>query len=303
MRIGVIGIGDICKKAYLPILAVREDVELVLCTRNPKTIDVLKKIYKISEGYNNIEDLIKSGIDCAMIHSSTDSHFKFAKILLENNIPIYIDKPVSYNYEDALELNKISKQNKTRIMVGFNRRFVPKIKEVNEIGKPDIIIMQKNRFNLPDENERIFIVDDFIHVVDTIRFLMKKEHTSLDVKYKKDERGLLNIILTLSNEETTAIGIMNRDNGATEENIEYMSSGKKIYISSLVKTIKLEENNKSIEEFGDWIPTLYKRGFEGIIDEFISSVKENRESSIPFEDSLVTHKICEEIIEEIKKIH
>ncbi|MGL4741658.1 MAG: Gfo/Idh/MocA family protein, partial [Sarcina sp.] len=282
-------------------LTAKEGIELVLCTRKKETIDMVKKKYRINEGYTDIKKLIDSGIDCAMIHSSTNSHFEFAKILLEHKIPIYIDKPISYSYEDALQLNEISKKYNTRIMVGFNRRFAPKVKELKEVGNPDIIIMQKNRFNLPDINERVFIVDDFIHVIDTIRFLMEKEYDTLDVKYKKDERGLLNIILTLSNEMTTAIAIMNRDNGITEEHIEYMSSGKKIYVDSLVKVTKLEANNKQIEEFGDWVSTLYKRGFEGIINEFISSIEEDRESCISFEDSLATHKLCEDLIEIIKK--
>ena len=33
MKIAIIGIGDIAKKAYLPVLSTREDVELVLSHR------------------------------------------------------------------------------------------------------------------------------------------------------------------------------------------------------------------------------------------------------------------------------
>ena len=31
MRIGIIGIGDICKKAYLPVITLRNDIEIILC--------------------------------------------------------------------------------------------------------------------------------------------------------------------------------------------------------------------------------------------------------------------------------
>lgn len=34
MRIGIIGLGDIAQKAYLPVLSKKEGIELVLCTRN-----------------------------------------------------------------------------------------------------------------------------------------------------------------------------------------------------------------------------------------------------------------------------
>lgn len=300
MKIGVIGIGGICKKAYLPVLTTRDDIELVLCTRNQNTINEIKNKYRIKEGYTSIDELINSGIDGAIINSATPSHFQIAKKLLENSIPVYIDKPISLNYEDGEKLLKLSKENNTRLMVGFNRRFVPKVKDLKENGNPDIIIIEKNRFNLPNKDVRVFVYDDFIHVVDTVRFLMGQPHTSMSVKYKKDNRGLLNIVLTLSNECTTAIAIMNRDNGCNEETIEYMSSGKKKVVTSLAKTTTLTTDGITTEEFGDWVPTLYKRGFESIIDEFISGLKENRDFKISFEDSLISHKICEDIIESIK---
>ena len=299
MRIGIIGIGDICKKAYLPVLTARGDIDLVLGTRNTKTIDEIKSKYRINEAYTNIEDLIKSGIDGVMVHSSTDSHFKICKTLLENKIPVYVDKPISYDYKEAEELYELSKKNNTKIMVGFNRRYVPKVKELKELGNPDIIIMEKNRVNLPGET-RVFVFDDFIHVVDTVRFLMGADYTDMTVKYKKDSRGLINVVLTLSNENTTAIAIMNRDNGAVEETIEYMASGKKSVVTSLVKTTKFENNKISTEEFGDWTPTLYKRGFENVIEEFIGFIKDNNNSNKYIEDALKTHKICEDIVNYIE---
>lgn len=38
MKVAMIGLGDIAQKAYLPVLAQWPDIELVLCTRNPKSI-------------------------------------------------------------------------------------------------------------------------------------------------------------------------------------------------------------------------------------------------------------------------
>ncbi|MGL4992213.1 MAG: Gfo/Idh/MocA family protein [Sarcina sp.] len=301
MRIGVIGIGNICKKAYLPVLATRDDIELVLCTRNQDTLKEMQSKYRIKEGFTSIDELIDSKIDGAIINTSTISHFEIAKKLLENGIPVYIDKPISLDYSDSKELYKIAKKYNTKIMVGFNRRFVPKVQELVNGKIPDLIIMQKNRFNLPNKDTRVFVYDDFIHVVDTVRFLMQGICKDIFIKYKKDERGLLNVVLTLSNENTTAIAIMNRDNGCNEETIEYMSSGEKKVITSLVKTTSLTKDNTITEEFGDWVPTLYKRGFEGIIDEFILGIKENRDFKISFEDSLISHKICEDIIKFIEK--
>lgn len=34
MKIGIIGLGDIAQKAYLPVITQRPDLALVFCTRN-----------------------------------------------------------------------------------------------------------------------------------------------------------------------------------------------------------------------------------------------------------------------------
>ena len=82
MRIGIIGIGDICKKAYLPVITLRNDIEIILCTRNTETLNEVKKTYRLSSAVESIQDLINSKIDVAFVHSSTESHFEICKTLI-----------------------------------------------------------------------------------------------------------------------------------------------------------------------------------------------------------------------------
>ncbi|EKY25426.1 Gfo/Idh/MocA family protein [Clostridium celatum] len=295
MRIGIIGIGDICKKAYLPVITLRNDIEIILCTRNTETLNEVKKTYRLSSAVESIQDLINSKIDVAFVHSSTESHFEICKTLIENKIHVYVDKPLCYTYAEVLELYNLSKNNNVKLMIGFNRRFCPKVRELHALGHADIIIMEKNRVNLPGDI-RTFIFDDFIHVIDTVRFLMMDDYTNFTVDFKTDKNLLNNVVLKLSNSTTTSLAIMNRDNGVTEETIEYMASGKKALVTSLVETTSYCNNNKSITSFGDWDNTLYKRGFVSIINEFLDAIKNNSKLPIDLEDSLKTHKLCEDIV-------
>ena len=73
-------------------------------------------------------------------------------------------------------------------MVGFNRRHAPMIKDLKRLGKADIIIIEKNRVNHPGK-PRIFVYDDYNNVT---------------VDYHKDEDGLKNVVVKLSNGRTTA---------------------------------------------------------------------------------------------------
>ncbi|GAA0827063.1 Gfo/Idh/MocA family protein [Clostridium tertium] len=295
MRLAIIGLGAIAKKAYLPILTVKEDVELLISTRNKAVLEEISNKYNIDRAYTNIENLLKEDIDAAIISTHADGHYEIAKKLIKQGISVYIDKPISFNFEEAKEIESLAKERNVIAMVGFNRRFCPKVKELKGRGKADIIVMQKNR-EYPPGDIRRFIVEDFIHVVDTLRFLMDEEVKNIDVNYLKDRNDLHNVVVTLKGNDTTAVGIMNRTAGITEENIEYMIKGNKYIVEDLVDTIEVNNSGRTKTSFGGWDTTLYKRGFEDIIDHFIESVKNKSIPNPSISDSVRTHEICENIV-------
>jgi virulence factor len=70
-------------------------------------------------------------------------------------------------------------------------------------------------------------------------------------------------------------------------------------VNSLVETTHYHNKEVSFSKFGDWEPTLYKRGFYQITEHFIDCVKNNKAPDPSIEDSLITHEICERIVEYI----
>jgi virulence factor len=299
MKIGIIGLGDIVKKAYLPVLSEKEGIELVVCTRNLDTLNRLSKKYRISEKVQTIEELIAKDINAAFVSTATEAHFEIAEKLLSNGINVYIDKPISMNFHETLRIGKLSKESGKIAMVGFNRRFIPRVNELKEHGKPSLIIMQKNRFAAPDSIRR-FVVEDFIHVVDTLRFLMGTDVKDVKVEYLKKGEILENLVIQLIGVGCIAIGIMIRNGGVTEEIIEYTTGQDKYVVNSLVETTHYHNKEVRISKFGDWESTLYKRGFYQIIDHFIDCVQNNRIPDPSIDDSLLTHEICERIVKYIE---
>ena len=300
MKVGIIGLGDIAQKGYLPVLTEKENIELILCTRNMDTLKKLSKKYRINQCVQTIDELIEKGIDAAFVSAATEAHFQIAEKLLTNGINVYIDKPVSLNFNETQKLVTLAKEKGLVTMVGFNRRFAPMIKRLKEHGKADIIIIQKNRFKFPDYTRRA-IVEDFIHVVDTLRFLMDSEVKDIKVRHLEKDNLLHNVVIQLTSEECTAIGIMNRNNGVTEEIIEYMTAENKFVVENFVETTEFHNKEKNITKFGDWEPTLYKRGFYQIVDHFLNCVENKLTPNPSIEDSLITHEICEKIVMMITK--
>ncbi|MFB4169083.1 Gfo/Idh/MocA family protein [Virgibacillus sp. JSM 102003] len=298
MKIGIIGLGDIAQKGYLPVLSEKEGIELVLCTRNKDTLNRLSEKYRINEKVLTVDELISTNIDAAFVSAATEAHFEIAEKLLKSGIPTYIDKPISMKLHETKKITELSKETNTLAMVGFNRRFIPKVKELKKHGKPSLILIQKNRFSLPDYIRR-FVAEDFIHVVDTLRFLM--DTTVLDVKVVSQKNGemLDQLIIQLIGEGCIAMGIMNRNGGVTEEIIEYSTGLDKYVVNNLTETTHYHNKEISIAKSGDWEPTLYKRGFYQIVDHFIDSAKNSKVPDPSIDDSLITHEICEGIVKQI----
>lgn len=295
MKIAIIGLGDIAKKAYLPVLSQKEGIELVLCTRNAATLNELARKYKIKESVQTVDELLQKNITAAFVSTATEAHFETAEKLLMNGIHVYIDKPISMNIKETKRIVNLSKESGKIAMVGFNRRFIPKVNELRNKGKASLILMQKNRFASPDSIRR-FVVEDFIHVVDTLRFLMNTTVLDVKVEYLKTGDMLDHIVIQLIGDGCTAIGIMNRNGGVTEEIIEYHTGHDKYVVNSLVETTHFHNKEVSISKFGDWEPTLFKRGFYQLVDHFIECVEHNKKPGPSIEDSLLTHEICEQIV-------
>ena len=204
MKIGLVGLGSIAKRAYLPILTQRADVEIILCTRNQETIDEIKAKYHLTQSSNTLEELIAHKPDAIFISAATNAHYELARKVLEAKIPLYLDKPISLNMKEIKVLSDYALKHQLIFMTGFNRRYVPVVKQVHDYGIPDLVIYQKNR-NLESDIPRRFIVEDFIHVIDTTRYLLQSEITDVLVHSKLEGHLLSHIVVQLKTKDNSAM--------------------------------------------------------------------------------------------------
>lgn len=299
MRIGIVGLGDIAQKAYLPVLALRRDVELILCTRNEETLKQLQKLYKVKEATTSVDELIAMKPDAIYVTVATSAHYAIAKKIIDAKIALHLDKPISFNRSEIDELSELAKKNNTIFMIGFNRRFVPLVKEVHDLGIPDLVIYQKNR-QLGSDVPRRMIVEDFVHVIDTTRYLLQKEVKEVRIQTKMKEDQVALILVHLITDSNSAICITNYSNGCQEEVIEVMHPFRKTTIKNLAAIEWFVDNELHTRLPNDWMPMLKKRGFEDLIDAFIEGLKNNIQV-ISIDDAYASHKIVDEIAQYIEK--
>ncbi|WP_418955843.1 Gfo/Idh/MocA family protein [Streptomyces tritici] len=293
MRIGCIGLGDIAQKAYLPVLATLPGTELHLQTRTPETLRRVGDTYHVpgTQRHADLDALLAAGLDAAFVHAPTDAHPAIVARLLDAGVPTYVDKPLAYELADSRRLVELAEKRGTGLAVGFNRRLAPGYAQCLDHPR-ELILMQKNRIGLP-EDPRTFVLDDFIHVVDTLRFLLPGPVEHTDVRARMRDGLLHHVVLQLSGDGFTALGIMNRLSGSTEEILEVSGQDTKRQVLNLAEVVD-HKGQPSVRRRGDWVPVARQRGIEQAVHLFLDDVRAGRTPSA--RDALLTHELCEDVV-------
>ncbi|MFI9741895.1 Gfo/Idh/MocA family protein [Streptomyces sp. NPDC052494] len=295
MKVGCIGLGDIAQKAYLPVLATLPGVALHLQTRTAATLDRVADAHHLpaAQRHRDLDSLLAAGLDAAFVHAPTAAHAEIAGRLIDAGVPTYVDKPLAYEYADSERIVELAEKRGVGLAVGFNRRLAPSYAQCAEHPR-ELILLQKNRIGLP-EDPRTFVLDDFIHVVDTLRFLLPGEIEHVDVRARIREGLMHHVVLQLSGDGFTAIGMMNRLNGSTEEILEVSGQDTKRQVLNLSEVVD-HKGQPTLRKRGDWVPVARQRGIEQAVLAFLDAVREGRPLSA--RDALLTHELCERVVRE-----
>lgn len=295
MKVGCIGLGDIAQKAYLPVLAALPGVELHLQTRTKTTLDRVAEIHRVPapQRHGDLDSLLAAGLDAAFVHAPTDVHPEITARLLQAGVPTYVDKPLAYEYADSERLVELAEARGVSLAVGFNRRLAPGYAQCLDHPR-ELILLQKNRVGLP-EDPRTLVLDDFIHVVDTLRFLLPGDVEHTDVRARIRDGLMHHVVLQLSGDGFTAIGMMNRMNGSTEEILEVSGQDTKRQVLNLADIVD-HKGQPTIRRRGDWVPVARQRGIEQAVLAFLDAVRDGR--TLSARDALATHELCERVVRE-----
>ncbi|GGU62219.1 oxidoreductase [Streptomyces albospinus] len=295
MKVGCIGLGDIAQKAYLPVLGARPGIELHLQTRNPATLQRVGDTYRLTgrQLHRDMDSLLAAGLDAAFVHAATEAHPEIVTRLVEAGVPTYVDKPIAYDIADTRRIVQLAEDRGVGLAVGFNRRYAPGYAQCREHPR-DLILMQKNRVGMA-EDPRTMVLDDFIHVVDTLRFLVPGDVDHIDVRARVRHGLMEHVVLQLSGDGFTAIGTMNRLSGSTEELLDVSGQDTRRQVVNMAEIVD-HKGQPTIRRRGDWVPVARQRGIEQIVLAFLDDVRAGRRISA--RDALRTHELCERVVRE-----
>lgn len=297
MKVGCIGLGDIAQKAYLPVLGAQPGLDLHLQTRTPATLDRVGDTLHLpgEQRHTTLDSLLAAGLDAAFVHAPTAVHPEIVARLLEAGVPTYVDKPLAYELADSERLVELAERRGVSLSVGFNRRYAPGYAQCLDHPR-ELILMQKNRVGLPEE-PRSMILDDFIHVVDTLRFLVPGPVDDVTVRARVEDGLLHHLVLQLGGDGFTALGVMNRLSGSNEEILEVSGQDSKRQVVNLAEVID-HKGQPTVRRRGDWVPVARQRGIEQAVLAFLDAVRAGKVLSA--RDALATHELCERVVRAVQ---
>ncbi len=295
-KIGVIGLGKIAQKAYLPVMSELQDqYEWHLTTRNKEKGERLQAKYNFSHLHQTLDQLIDEHPLAVFVHTPTETHAEIIQQLLLAGINVYVDKPISDDIEEVKRLYTLAESKNLMLTCGFNRRFAPFNQDLKAMEDKRMITVEKTREDTEQSvNKAVF--DLAIHSVDTALYLMDEavENTSSRLILQDDKLAQMYLEITGKNSQTRVV--TNMISGLNLEQSVVQTETKRAVVKDLSLLQKYTTSGIQQTARPDWEPNLVTRGFEPIIVAFLKAVSEKLENPISPESSILSHETCYKIV-------
>lgn len=175
IRIGIICPSEIAIRRFMPALEKIEEIEYVgvaypslvdwnnaseenIDLEYKKAIEFKNKYGgKIFNGYRNLVE--SNEIDAVYIPLPPALHYKWAKLALENNKHVFLEKPSTTSYNDTSDLIKLAKYKNLALHENYMFQYHNQIRTIKEIIDSNIIgeiRLIRTNFGFPKRDENDF---------------------------------------------------------------------------------------------------------------------------------------------------
>jgi UDP-2-acetamido-3-amino-2,3-dideoxy-glucuronate N-acetyltransferase len=120
--------------------------------QDQKILTEFSSSYPEVKVFTDTKKAIIEDFDGFIVATPAETHFSIAEYLLKNKKNVLVEKPLSLNTEDAIQLKNLAKKNQVNLMVGHVLLFHPAIRKIKElidngrIGR--LQYLYSNRLNL-----------------------------------------------------------------------------------------------------------------------------------------------------------
>lgn len=297
LRVGVVGLGGIAQKAWLPVLshATGWTLEGAFSPTRAKAQPVCDA-WRIP--YVDSLPALASRCDAVFVHSSTSSHYEVVSELLNAGVHVCVDKPLAENLADAERLVGLAAKRRLTLMVGFNRRFAPRYQALkSRLAGAASLRMDKHRSDSVGPHDlRFTLLDDYLHVVDTALWLSGGEASlQSGTLLTNDEGQMLYAEHHFTNDRIQITTSMHRRAGSQREWVQAVTDGGLFEVTDMREWREERGSGVVTQSVPGWQSTLEQRGFSGCAQHFIDCVANQTVPQTAGEQALLAQRIVEKL--------
>lgn len=297
LRIGIVGLGGIAQKAWLPVVTHTEGWTIAgAYSPNQQKARAVCDAYRIPL-LTSLNDLAAVS-DAVFVHSSTASHFGIVDMLLRAGVDVCVDKPLAATYAEAEQLVELATARGRKLMVAFNRRFAPRYLQLRAaLSQPASLRMDKHRSDSVGPQDALFtLLDDYLHVVDTALWLSGGEGAVQSGVLQTNPQGqLLYAEHHFRVGDTQVTTSMHRRAGSQAETVQVVDSGAVFRVADMRDWQQESGGRILTDAIPGWQTTLEMRGFAGAAHHFIRCVENQTMPDISGEQALVAQRLVEKL--------
>ncbi len=246
-------------------------------------------------------------IKAASVVVPTPLHHSIAKDLLEHEINVLLEKPMTTTLEEARELNHIAREKDLVLQVGHLERFNPAYLAVAQTVKNPLFI-ESHRLNSFQERgtEVDVILDIMIHDIDIILNLVNDEVKRIhavgipvispmidiaNARLEFENGCVVNVTASrISDKSMRKIRIFQHD---AYISIDFAAQGVSVYK-------KIEEEGKLPYIVSEQLKIESKDSLEEEIKSFLASIKHKRKPLVPGEAGIRALQVALEITNQLR---
>jgi len=134
VRLGVIGAGNFATGTLLPLLKGIPDVAFVgVCTSRGYTAKGVADKFGFQFAASDPNEIFGNpDINAVLIATRHDSHAAYAIRAMRAGKPAFLEKPLAITFEQLQEVEQVWRETGGRVLVGYNRRFSPFVRQIAE---------------------------------------------------------------------------------------------------------------------------------------------------------------------------
>ncbi len=320
LTLGFIGAGSFASGFLLPHLKDMQDITLdCVCNRSGLTGADMRNKFEFRRSSTRAEDVLEDDtIGTVFIATRHGEHAPYTLEALRRGKHVFVEKPLALNEDELLPIEELllshpELKGKVLLMVGFNRRFAPLVKNMRsffaEIREPAVVHYYVNAGFLPKDHWTQHpsdgggrIVGEVCHFIDTIQYLTDAlpERVSAEciASDSEDVTNFDNVNITLRMRDGS-MGIItyvaNGDPSIPKERI-VMSAGNATAMMDNFQSLTLARDGKQSRTKGSG-----DKGHRNEVLAFMDAVRRKQHEVIPIESLFATTRTTFRILEALNR--